>query len=117
MMTIKEAEQIGARAGLLGDGKPKGFEQWPGPAQAAYSESYARGRHCRQVAEGKERVAAPEPNIPNETTTREQLAAEFQRRADLQQEFVSEAGFIAYAMAERAGKARRITDRVAYSSR
>lgn len=101
-----QAKKAGARAGLLGEGKPQGFEKWPSKAQAEYLESYATGRHCRRVAEGKERVAAAAPSISAFATTREQLAAEYQRRADLQQEFLSEASFVAYAMAVRSGKLR-----------
>ena len=101
-----QAKKAGVRAGLLGEGKPQGFDRWPSKAQAEYLESYATGRHCRRVAEGKEQVAAAEPTIPACATTREQLAAEFQRRADLQQEFRSEASFVAYAMAVRSGTLR-----------
>ncbi|MBG0797555.1 hypothetical protein IYX23_07725 [Methylocystis sp. L43] len=102
----EQANRAGASAGLLGEGKPLGFDRWPSEAQWAFSESYERARHCRRVAEGKERVAAAEPTIPAYATTREQLATEFQRRADLQQEFLSEAAFVAFAMAERSGKFR-----------
>ncbi len=102
----ERARRAGASAGLLGEGKPEGFDRWPSKARAAYYESYERGRHCRRVAEGKERVAAAAPSIPAYATTREQLAAELQRRPDLQQELRSEASFVAYAMAVRSGTLR-----------
>ncbi|NUJ82043.1 hypothetical protein HUN39_18855, partial [Methylocystis sp. FS] len=92
----EQARRAGASAGLLGEGAPQGFDCWPSKAQWAFNESYERGRHCRRVAEGKERVAAAAPSIPTYATTRAQLAAEFQRRADLQREFLSEADFVAY---------------------
>lgn len=97
---------------MLGEGKPRGFERWPSKLQAEYMESYARGRHCRRVAEGKARVAAAERSPPVHGTTREQLVDEFSRRADLQREFSSVNTFVAGVMAERAGKARRFTGRV-----
>ncbi|MBG0801638.1 hypothetical protein IYW40_09090 [Methylocystis sp. H4A] len=96
-----QAKKAGARAGLLGESTPQGFDRWPSKAKAAYCESYERGRHCRRVAEGKERIAAAAPSIPAYAATREQIAAEYQRRADLQREFLSEADFVAYVMAER----------------
>jgi hypothetical protein len=102
----EQARRAGARAGLLGEGKPQDFDRWPSKPQAAYLESYATGRHCRRVAEGKERVAAAEPSLPVHATTREQLAAAFARRPDLQREFGSADTFVAFAMAEREGKVR-----------
>jgi hypothetical protein len=108
----EQALRAGARAGLLGEGKPRGFERWPSKSQAEYLDGYATGRHCRRVAEGKERVAAAEPSPPVHATTRERLVDEFSRRADLQREFSSADTFVAFVMAERAGKARRFTGRV-----
>ncbi|MCQ4188118.1 hypothetical protein [Methylocystis suflitae] len=102
----EQARRAGARAGLLGDGHPQGFERLPSEVQWAFSESYTQGRHTARVADGKEHVAAGAMSIPAYATTREQLVAEFQRRADLQQEFLSEAAFVAFAMAERSGKLR-----------
>ena len=102
----EQARRAGASAGMFGEGKPKSFDRWPSKAQAAYFESYEQGRHCRAVADGKERVATIEPSIPAHATTREQLAAEFQRRADLQQEFLCADDFVSFVMAERSGKLR-----------
>ncbi len=92
--------------GLLGEGTPQGFDRWPSKAQAAYYASYEKGRHCRRVAEGKEHVATAEPTVPDYAATGEQLADLYQRRADLQREFLSEADFVAFALAERSGKLR-----------
>ncbi|MFO1125110.1 MAG: hypothetical protein U1E25_07400 [Methylocystis sp.] len=102
----ERARRAGAGAGMFGEGKPKDFDRWPSNAQAAYDESYAQGRRCRRVAEGKEQVAAAEPSIPAYATSREQLAAEFQRRADLQREFLCADDFVAFTMAERSGALR-----------
>ncbi|RNJ50286.1 hypothetical protein [Methylocystis hirsuta] len=104
MMAIEEAARDGACAGLLGAGVPRGMERLSGAAKAEFAEGYATGRHCRRVAEGKEHVRAAAPVIPDHAMTREQLVAEFRRRPDLRREFLSEAGFVAFAMAQRAGK-------------
>lgn len=103
-MTTEQAARAGASAGLLGEGEPRGMERLSNAAQAAFGEAYAKGRHCRRVAEGKEHLRAAAPTIPANATTREQLAAEFQRRPDLRREFLSEAAFVAFAIAERSGK-------------
>ncbi|WP_292530237.1 hypothetical protein [Methylocystis sp.] len=105
-MNVEQASRAGARAGLLGEGAPQGFDRWPTESQLAFTESYGRGRHCRRVAEGKEHATAAAPSIPSYATTREQLAAEFRNRSDLQQEFLSETDFVAFALAERSGKLR-----------
>lgn len=104
MTTTEQAARAGARAGLLGEGATRGMERLSSAALAAFGEAYATGRRCRRVAEGKERVASPEAAIPVHAMTREELAAEFQRRPDLRREFSSEASFVAFAIAERSGK-------------
>jgi len=111
MMTTEEAARAGASAGLLGAGARRGMERLSGAALAAFAGAYATGRHCRRVAEGKERVVSPEAAIPDHATTRAELAAEFRRRPDLRREFSSEASFIAYALAERAGRVHVVRKR------
>ena len=51
-------------------------------------------------------MATAEPTVPDYAATGEQLADLYQRRADLQREFLSEADFVAFALAERSGKLR-----------
>ncbi len=107
MMTIEDAKRTGASAGLLGEGAPRGMGRLPGATQAAFGEAYAKGRHCRRVAEGKERVSSREGPMP-QATSRADLAAEFARRADLRAEFSSVESFVAYAQAASAGKVKRV---------
>ncbi len=103
-MTTEEAARSGASDGLLSVEARRGMARLSAASKAEYAEAYATGRHCRRVAQGKERVASPEAAIPDHAMTREQLAAEFQRRPDLRREFLSEAAFVAFAIAERSGK-------------
>lgn len=102
-MTFEEVKLAGASDGLLSAGARRGMARLPGAAKAEYAEAYAAGRHCRRVAQGKERVASPEAAIDH-AMTREEFATEFRRRPDLRQEFLSEAAFVAFAVAQRAGK-------------
>jgi hypothetical protein len=88
----------------------------------AAAERIARteARYAETIAERRNRVAAPATAHAEaasiESTTREGLAAEFQRRVDLQQEFLSEADFVAFTMAERSGKLRILRRPVASSA-
>ncbi|WP_292532283.1 hypothetical protein [Methylocystis sp.] len=101
----EQAKRAGARAGLLGEGHPQGFDRWPSEAQWAFSESYERARHCRRVAEGKERVAPPVVS-ERAASTEDDWAAEYDRSAAIRSEFRSKETYLAFKRFEASGTLR-----------
>jgi hypothetical protein len=113
-ITIEQATRQGASAGLLAEGEPTGFENWPAEARTAFHEQYAKGRFCRRVAEGKAKPLShePPPHSPYADMSRQDLIAAYRSSADLQREFGSSDVFVAYAAAAQQGRARIIGGKV-----
>ena len=114
-MTIEDAAKAGGSAGLLAEGEPEGFDNWPAEARTAFHEQYAKGRFCRgrRSAEGRAKpLTIDAPAAVYAGMSRAQLVAEYRSRANLQSEFGSADVFVAYALASQSGKAHIMRGRV-----
>ncbi|MGD9656906.1 MAG: hypothetical protein AB7U61_04575 [Methylocystis sp.] len=111
IISVDQAARLGGSAGVLDEAEPAGFASWPGRAQAAYVEAYAKGRHCRLVAEGKRVITAGEPLIHG-GSTRVQLISQYNTSEAVRREFPSLEVFLAYARAVEFGSAKRVVGRV-----
>jgi len=111
LMSVEEAERQGASAGLLGEGTPGGFDNWPSSAKATFFEAFNKGMDVRNRAVAYEKKeAAASTTVVNTTPyagmTREQLTAAYDRDPRIRAEFITAERFIAYSTAESAGKIR-----------
>lgn len=106
VMTIEDAAKAGGSAGLLAEGEPEGFDNWPASAKTAFHTEYARGRFCRRVAEGKAKpLTSDAPAAVYAGMSRAQLVAEYRSREALQAEFGSADVFVSFVNASLTGRA------------